>query len=303
MAGPLTPIVGRVAPPAPLTVKRRFSVTSDVVAFRRCARQYAALHIDKYAPSQQTQLFFGTVIHQVLDRAHSHYQGIPEPATAGTLPSDTDIDTYFNEVENGLKSRGIRAITSTSSDQARRVVKYFNQLEGPTLYPLVRDTEHRLQADLASYILHGVVDLLSDPTFGGGSAHEWEMWDYKGKSRLSLTPQERQTYEFQMRVYAHLFERKHGVLPAKAVLYFVNELDGPTPPTKRPANAMLEVDLAPALVAAAVADFGLVVSQIETSRASRSWAPAVPGSISKQDCAVCDLQWDCPTSGSALRFP
>jgi putative RecB family exonuclease len=206
-------------------------------------------------------------------------------------------------VENGLRSRGIRAISASSREQALRVLQYFNRLEGPELYPLVQDTEHRLQSDAQSYILHGVVDLLMDPTRATGSAADLEMWDYKGKSAFNLTPFERQTYEFQMRVYAHLYRMKHGVLPAKAVLYFVNELDGPTPPVTRPVNATLEVDLSAPLVAAAVAEFSQTVGQIETSRAARQWQPALPGAISRQDCAVCDLQWDCPTPGTGMRYP
>jgi len=262
------------------------------------------MRVQRYAPSEQTQLFFGTVIHQVLDRAHAHFQGVPEPSTAGTLPSDEDIERYFLEVENGLRSRGIRAISPSSREQSLRILRYFNQLEGPILYPLVQDTEHRLQADAQSYILHGVVDLLMNPATGGnGSAADWEMWDYKGKSALNLSAYERQTYEFQMRVYAYLFRVKHGVLPSRAVLYFVNELDGPTPPTSRPANATLDVDLAPELIDTAVQEFTRTVGQIESARAVRSWHPALPGAISRQDCAVCDLRWDCSTPQIGMRYP
>jgi hypothetical protein len=261
------------------------------------------MRVDGYAPAEQTQLFFGTVLHQVLDRAHGHYQGIPDPSTAGTIPSAAEMETYFVEVENGLRSRGISAVSPNSRDQALRVLRYFNELEGPTLYPRVQDTEHRLQADASNFVLHGVVDLLMDPSRGDGSASDWEMWDYKGKSALNLSVYERQTYEFQMRVYAYLFQIKHGVLPARAVLYFVNELDGPTPPTSRPRNAILEVDLSEPLIAVAVEEFALTVGQIETSRNLRQWPPALRGVISRQDCAVCDLQWDCATPSTSMRYP
>jgi hypothetical protein len=69
-------------------VKRRYSVTQDVVSFRRCARQYGAFNIHKYAPAQQTQTYFGTIIHQVLDRCHAHYHGIVDPSTKGLLPDN-----------------------------------------------------------------------------------------------------------------------------------------------------------------------------------------------------------------------
>lgn len=62
-------------------IKRRYSVTQDIVSFRRCGLQYAAFNVHKYAPAQQTQTYFGTVIHQVLDRCHAHFHGVTEPST------------------------------------------------------------------------------------------------------------------------------------------------------------------------------------------------------------------------------
>ena len=67
MIGPFSTVV--VEPPSEPFVKRRYSVTADVVAYRRCARQYGAFRVHSYAPAHQTQLYFGTIVHQVLDHA------------------------------------------------------------------------------------------------------------------------------------------------------------------------------------------------------------------------------------------
>lgn len=322
----------------PTKIKRRYSVTSDVVAFRRCGRQYGAFKPHNYAPAYQTQLYFGTIIHQVLDRCHSHYHGTVNPSTKGLIPDngvtlpDSDIKNYFDaayvahktktspplppsdivkyfvEVENGLKSRGIRAVTPDLRVQAIRILQYFNALEGPILYQKVVDTEHRLQADRADHILHGVVDLLVGTAAGSiTNPAECEIWDYKGKSRISLTPKDLETYEFQMRVYAKLYELKHGVRPRSAILYFLNEIDGPSCPSTRPVNALLSVDIDPKKVDVAVNEFAATVAAIEHARATDIWSPASPGTISEQDCNICDLRWDCPTpnkgKGVSLRYP
>jgi len=318
-------------------IKRRFSVTSDIVAFRRCAKQYGSFTVHKYAPAHQTQIYFGTILHQVLDRCHSHFHGTVSLSTQGLLPdngqilSDIEIQDYFNdvrvaqkartfippapndivryfiEVENGLKSKGIRAITQDLRVTAVRILQYFNSLEGPILYPRVIDTEHRLQADRTTHILHGVVDLLVDTVSQSGNPSECEMWDYKGSSRVNLNPRDLQTYEFQMRVYAKLYHLKHGVLPRRAVLYFLNELDGSTCPTQRPINALVEVSLDPTEIDIAINEFTNTVQEIEQARANDCWQPASIGSISDQDCAICDLRWNCPTpnngQGVGLRYP
>lgn len=327
----------RIPPQGAAPIKRRYSVTADVVAYRRCARQYGAFSVHKYAPAHQTQIYFGTILHQVLDRCHTHYHGIADPATKGTIPdggallSDQDIKSYFGqiqkarqnnnkapdapstilryflEVEEGLRSQGIYAITQDLRVKAVRLLQYFNRLEGNTLYPRVVDTEHRLQADRGDHILHGVVDLLVDSAGGTAAAGAREIWDYKGTSLIGLNRQDRQNYEFQMRVYAYLYQIKHGVLPQRVVLYFLNELDGPTCPVTRPVNALLQVSLDPADISVAMQEFAQTVSAIEESRTTGTWEPAKPGQISDADCTICDLRWDCPTpnngAGVPMRYP
>jgi putative RecB family exonuclease len=311
------------------------------VGFRRCPRQYGAIKVHGYAPAFQTQLYFGTALHQVLDRCHAHYHGVVNPSTAGKVPDaglvltdaqigvylaafdaavasgtvppapPTEIIGYFLDVENSLKSQGIRAITKDQRLRVIRILQYFNCLEGKELYPRVQDSEHRLQSDQTTFIMHGVVDLLLNSPTGPGTPGDCEIWDYKGTSRVVMTPADLQTYRFQMQVYARLYELKHHVLPKKVVIYLLSELDGPTCPTSRPVNATLELDatngLSTADINTAMAAFSKTVSDIDAARLLNQWLPAHPSCISKQDCAVCDFQWDCPTpnrgKGGTLRYP
>lgn len=230
MLNPLRPFAGvAVPPPGATPIKRRYSVTSDIVAYRQCPRRYGAFRIHNYAPAQQTQLYFGTVVHQVLDRCHAHYHGVVDPDTRGHIPDEgrvlsdeelveyfsnrrdalqtgdplppppSDLVRYFLEVEDGLKSRGIHPVTPELRYRAIRVLQYFNRLEGPSLYARVVDTEHRLQADRGDHVLHGVVDLLVEPEGGAAEPGQREIWDYKGTSRLSMTAEDLRTYRTSSR--------------------------------------------------------------------------------------------------------
>lgn len=148
----------------PAQSRRRYSVTADILAYQQCSIQYGAFAARRYEPALVVQLFYGTIIHQVLDRAHAHFRGelgVPQ----GTLPADGDIENYFAEVENALVARRIRAVQN-ARDQALKILKRFNSLEGPQLYPRIIDTECRLQADQGQYILHGNVDVLADSNGG-----------------------------------------------------------------------------------------------------------------------------------------
>ncbi len=286
----------QVAHNPPAQSRRRYSVTADILAYQQCSIQYGAFAVRRYEPALVVQLFYGTIIHQVLDRAHAHYRG-ELGAPAGSFPSDADIDTYFTEVENALIARRIRAVQSVR-DQAKTILKRFNSLEGPTLYPRIIDTECRLQADQGQFILHGNVDVLVSSNVGGANAVE--IWDYKGAYRPSLGDADYERYVFQMQVYADLYRQKTGHAPAKAILYFLNELSGTPAPTTRPVNALLEVSLDPAAVQQALQSFGQTVQNIETCRASRNWPdPAI--APAQSTCNACDLRWNCTAAANVGR--
>jgi hypothetical protein len=89
-------------------VKRRYSVTGDVLSYRRCKRQYGFFRRRGYTSAQSGQLYFGTVIHETLDRAHAHFSGKVEGAVAGTVPNGDEIADYFQAAEDALLARGIR---------------------------------------------------------------------------------------------------------------------------------------------------------------------------------------------------
>ena len=80
-----------VPPTPPSVVRPRFSLTSDILSFRRCSRQYGYFGNDGFVPAQATQIFYGTVIHQVLDRCHRHFWGLMshpyDCAGSGKFPS------------------------------------------------------------------------------------------------------------------------------------------------------------------------------------------------------------------------
>jgi hypothetical protein len=283
-------------PPTP--TRRRYSVTADILAYEQCSLQYGAFTARRYQPALEVQLFYGTIIHQVLDRAHAHYRG-ELAAPAGSFPTDADIEAYFHEVENALIARKIRAVESVR-DQALLILQRFNTLEGPVLYPRIIDTECRLQADQGNYILHGNVDVLVE---SAANVVDVEIWDYKGAFKPSIHDADFQRYQFQMQVYSDLYRQKTGKTPTKAILYFLNELSGPVVPHARPANALLEVSLNPVEVADALASFSATVADIEGCKATRNW-PSPVTAPTLRTCNACDLRWNCPaTIGFGRNYP
>jgi putative RecB family exonuclease len=289
--------------------KRRYSVTADVLSFQRCNRQYGYFKIHGYEPAHAVQIYYGTLIHQVLDRAHAHYKGLIDPGTQGQVPDDQDIERYFNEVDTALRARGLTAVRAFSQAHERRAalrrLQLFNRIEGPELYPRVRDTEHRLQSDRDDYLLHGTVDVLADETevLPGMGA---EIWDYKGGNRPNPHSEDYRRYEFQMLVYAELYRERNGERPGKAVLYFLGELDQAEETLVRPDSALMEVELAPRRIEVALQNFHDTVIEIEQRRASDQWPAPRPGhEPDAATCDICDVRYHCPARQGqyGMRYP
>jgi len=275
----------------------RFSLTVDIIGYKRCPRQYYYFVEKGFVPAHTLQIFYGTIIHEVLDRVHHHYRGFENPKTKGKIPTDKEVEKYFNEVENSLKARGIRAINKRLRDQALDILKRFNKIEGPYLYPLVIDTEHRVKGLGNGYIMEGVVDVLissdADPEKAAKDPSNCEIWDYKGQKRPKENSSDLQYYKYQMLVYSALYKIKNKCLPKTAKIYFLNEL---TNTTKRPSSAILEIKVTPKEIERALQEFDKIAKQIIKSKELGRWDPPNPKRAKEiiDTCVICDLRWSCP---------
>ena len=302
--------------------KPRYSVTADILAYQRCKRQYGFFAVRRYSPAHIVQLWYGLVIHQVLDKLHLHWLGLMDPSTREQLPTDADVDRYFEQVLNSLKARGIKPINDHVKESAKNVLRISNRIEGPELYPNVLNTEYRLQKDKGDYIIHGIVDLLKglDEDVPRGYDRV-EIWDYKG----SKFPQWKDPitgkvdkakkllfsyYKFQMLVYAGLYKEKTGKYPLKGIIYFMNELNKVPEPTRRPSQAVYSVDFRDPenleQIEHAMEVFDETVRQIERDKELDRWEPPMEPP-DKETCDICDLRWSCPVAqmkyGYPMRYP
>jgi len=276
----LTEVEGSVGPHQEIDLKRRYSITGDVLAYRRCRRQYGYYTDMDFAPNHVTQLFFGRVVHETLDRAHRHYAGEIEGARAEEVPTDDDIKRYFTEVSEALKARNIYPMSEEAEETALRYIQRFNRREGETLYPRVVDTEHKLQSNREEFILEGVVDVLVSDD------HGHEIWDYKAGQRPE-GGRELDDYRTQLNTYAELYRYNTGSHPDRGMIYFLGEED--------PENARFEVDFNDDQVTDSLDEFEQTVEEIENDRVERGWFDITPDDApSEQTCTECDIRWSCP---------
>lgn len=260
-----------------IELKRPYSITGDILAYRRCKRQYGYFNEHGFTPARATQLFFGRVVHETLDLAHKYYRGELEEGTEGGVPPDDKIAEFFTRVADSLRAQNME-ISEEAEEEALRYVQRFNSEEGPRLYQYVHDTEHPLRTDEEDYILEGVVDvLLRDDD-------RVEIWDYKAGQRPDES--ELDDYQTQLYTYASLYrERNGGDLPDRGVIYFLGE------DTREEAQFVIEfegVDIDESLQ-----DFEQTVRDIERSRKNQDWED-IEDPPSEQTCTACEIKRNCP---------
>ncbi|WP_415380494.1 ATP-dependent DNA helicase [Halosimplex sp. TS25] len=271
---------GTVGEHRDVELKRRFSITGDVLAYRRCKRQYGYYTDMDFAPNHVTQLFFGRVVHETLDRAHRHHAGELDGTSEGDMPTEGDIERYFREVAEALKARNIYPMSEEAERAALEYITRFNLREGADLYPRVEDTEHRLQSNREDFVLEGVVDVLV------GDDEGREIWDYKAGQRPS-EGRELDDYRAQLKTYAELYRYRRGSYPDRGVIYFLGEEDRD--------HARFELTFDDDTVQDSLGDFERTVSDILKDRENKNWFDITEAERpSDGTCAECDIRWSCP---------
>ena len=185
-----------------LTIKRPdrivpdYSLTGDLLSYKRCALQYRYYNASALPPSRPVQMWYGEFIHGVLEAAFRIWRGaagalaFPWPYTA--IPDDArpeappnglaahDLRVFAWPIEEALMFEGKRARSRRARMAAyRRAEAAVNQL-GPHLFPLIADAEQkvlgsRLIPPLTAgregrsnrYALRGVIDVLTNVELAG----------------------------------------------------------------------------------------------------------------------------------------
>ncbi|MFO0785236.1 MAG: PD-(D/E)XK nuclease family protein [Phycisphaerales bacterium] len=168
----------------------RYSLTGDLLSFRRCPLQYRYLNGSKLPPSRPVQLWFGEFIHGVLEMSYRIWRdttprlSFPWPehrADWRAEPDPTwathDIGRIGYSVEQALRAQGKSSRDRDAREAAyRRAFRAVNDI-GPHLFPLVVAAEEKIigtrlvgggptQGRTDRYELHGIVDVLTSLTLG-----------------------------------------------------------------------------------------------------------------------------------------
>lgn len=288
---------------------RRYSTTGDILSFKRCRRQYGMFGVRGFVSATNTQRYFGTLVHDVLDHVTRKWK-----SDQILLTSESDVAELIEQAHERLIRSGVRPYgVSRQKETAGKLTYRFLQVVGSSLIPNVQEAEYRLERSLLTqsgrpYILEGIVDVLAGPVshrLGIGSFSteddDIEIWDYKSGRRPAKNSSVMRDYEYQMRVYAELYRNQRGEYPARCILAFLGELGkDPWDPNDLDVvnwpKLLYVVDANPKHIAKAVNDFHDTVDAIEQERErpySQQWLAPDADTVEHDTCAACELRFRC----------
>jgi hypothetical protein len=234
-----------------------YSLTGDLLAYRRCGLQYRYYNRGALPPSRPVQQWFGEFIHGVMEESYRRWK---VPGAADLAWDRSYIEEIEDDIVRRLAARGLRyrnrGLLEISKDRGEAAI---NQL-GPHLFPLIAEAELPLDAVRPMqpggradfYEVRGIADVLTsielasaapDNIILGGledeptcaaqlakgrrdAAYRFEVLvDYKGMIRPDNVGTFIHDLRWQVLTYAWLRSRQPGALPVVAgVLVFINEL-------------------------------------------------------------------------------
>jgi hypothetical protein len=166
----------------------RFSLTGDILSFRRCGLQYRYYSGSALPPSRPVQLWTGEFIHGVMEEAYAVWNNLkpafPWPVTPSPWPRNQrpanrlpyDIGLLGDNVEDKLKAANKIPRSRVAREAAYKRVTAALNLIGPHLFELIESTEQKISgtrmmpqinAPLGQYPrgdryeLMGIVDVIS----------------------------------------------------------------------------------------------------------------------------------------------
>ena len=168
-----------------------YSLTGDLLSYRRCVMQYRFYNGSSLPPSRPVQMWYGEFIHGMLEAAFRLWNtakgklpfpwpctplpdaGPPQAPPPGLPPND--LRTIGWPIEEALAHEGKRARSRRARVSAYGRAEAAINLLGPHLFPLIADAEQKVIGTrqlpaptdgrlLRSerYALHGVIDVLTN---------------------------------------------------------------------------------------------------------------------------------------------
>lgn len=272
---------------------RRRSVT-DLVTFLLCPR-YTRQFSQEHYPAQTPATVLGHILHRTIQHLYDRYHLERQNGNSSWLPDEEMIREECLMAENAARAQGLPRLSLRQQTQLQRILATFHTLEASTFYPHIQAAEVGVEwiweeAPGGPLLLEGKVDVVVEEL--PGKTPGIVLWDYK-TTRRPNPGKEMQYYQWQMDLYALLYQRTYNVEPQATILYFMGELNR-AHLTQRPESAVLHIPADPQREQRTLDLLRRALEQEMRCRTNSQWNPPAAEQVPERLCRHCLIRWSCP---------
>lgn len=258
-----------------INLKREYSFTSHITVFENCAEQYRFFKDLDFAPIRESQILFGTLVHQTIEDIHKTVLRGEE----GMLDADRIAGWFSANYATLSKKERVYLATSSQRAALSHVMRYFERENGH--WDRIKEAEVEISLVKDSYILKGNVDLIR------GENDTVEIIDFKSEKKPNMEKDKERLnqYRHQLEVYAHLVEERTGQKVSRMHLYYTGEEGG---------NPYVTFPKDDRAIGKTIARFDDIVARIEQQDYQMAARPA-------KLCVECDMRPYCDNKNWKFR--
>lgn len=190
--------------------KKQFSLTSHVLVYDICPKQYKFYKDVGFAPSRTGGAMFGSLVHKTIEDIHKHIlKGDPRP-----LDNDM-IEKYFYRNYRNLEEHLQHSLNDANIQEAKKqVINYYNN--NKDIISRVKEAEVSITIEKPKYYLNGNIDVVL------GEDNKYELWDFKSQQKTDFVGV-MDKYKLQMATYVSLIKNKLGIDVERTYIYWTSE--------------------------------------------------------------------------------
>ncbi|KAF1691568.1 DNA helicase UvrD [Pseudoxanthomonas jiangsuensis] len=258
-----------------INLKREYSFTSHITVFENCAEQYRFFKELDFAPTRESQILFGTLVHQTIEDIHKTVLRGEE----GTLDASAIAGWFSANYATLSKKERVYLAASSQRAALNHVLRYYEREKGH--WDRIREAEVDISLVKESYILKGSVDLIR------GENDTVEIIDFKSEKKPDMEKDKERLkqYQSQLEVYAHLVEERTGQKVSRMHLYYTGEEGG---------NPYVSFPKDDRAIGKTIARFDDIVARIERQDYRMTARPA-------KLCVECDMRAYCDNKNWKFR--
>jgi len=196
-----------ITPKDQFQLKKQFSLTSDILVYDTCPRQYDLYKESGFTASRKGGALFGSLIHETIEDINKFYMENPNDNLKEEI-----IKKWFEKNYNNLKEHMQQSLSPSIKNAAyNQIVNYHEN--NKSLIRKINKAELSINIERPEYFINGKIDIIVDDN------GKYKLIDLKA-TKPEESKEKIEQYKMQLATYSNLVKEKHDIEIDEALIYY-----------------------------------------------------------------------------------